>query len=323
MPENNISLAGIASALASAKNVLILTHERPDGDTVGCAFALKYAYSDGDRRVEVACCDAVRTTLTFITGSEALPVPDGFEPDLVCAVDAASTGMLGSLYEKYSARIGIKIDHHRTSEPYARFNYVDDGAAACGEIIYRMLAEAGRLTAPVCGALYAAVASDTGCFRFGNTTADSLRIAAALIDGGADHRYINRMLFERRTAGEIAAQKLALSGLRYRAGGRIAVIGFTNDMKREFGFTEDDVSPLHNLPREIIGVEIGITVRQSEADPGEYRISLRSSGETDCSAVCAVFGGGGHRGAAGCQVRASSLDEAEDAVVAEAEKFLK
>ena len=322
MPDNNITLARIAKLLAEAKDLLILTHEHPDGDTLGCAFALKHAFSDGGRRVEVACCDPVRPTLVFITGSESLPVPDGFAPDLVCAVDAAAASMLGDLYGRFEGKIKLKIDHHRTSEPYAEFNYVGD-AAACGEIIYRMLEECGRLNRAACDALYAAVASDTGSFKFGNTTAQSHMIAAELIERGADHRYINRMLFEQRTPGEIAAQKLALEGLRFHSGGRIAVIGFTNEMKKEFGFTEDDVSPLHSLPREIIGVEVGITVRQSSADPGEYRVSCRSSGEPDCSEICAAFGGGGHKGAAGCQVRASSLEEAENTVVAEAEKHLK
>lgn len=323
MPENNITLEEAAKLLTDSENLLVLTHEHPDGDTIGCAFALKHALSlDGRRRVEVACCDRVRSTLVFITGTEKLSVPQGFEPDTVCAVDVASSAMLGGMYDRFKNRIKLKIDHHRTSEAYAEYNFVDDKAAACGEIIYKMLAGCGMLNAAACDALYAAVASDTGGFKYGNTTADSLRVAAELIERGADHRRLNHLLFEQRTPGEIAALKLALDGMRRCADGQIAVIGFTNAMKDEYRFDDDDVAPLHSLPREIIGVKLGISVRQTEDDPDLYKVSLRSSGDPDCSAVCAVFGGGGHKGAAGCKIRARSLTEAEEIIIAEAEKAI-
>ena len=323
MPENNITLAEAAKLLERSKDLLILSHEHPDGDTIGCAFALKRAYSEpGARRVEVACCDPVRSTLTFISGAETLAVPADFTPDTVCAVDVASAGMLGGMDVRYNGKIDLKIDHHRTSEPYAVYNYVDDTAAACGEIIYYMLKDSGRLTPEVCDALFAAVASDTGSFKYGNTTAESHHVAAALIEHGADCKTVNHMLFERRTPGEIAAQKLALAGLHYYAEGRIAAIGFTNAMKEEHGFDDDDIAPLHNLPREIIGVELGVTIRQTEEDPEVYKISLRSSGEPDCSAVCARFGGGGHKGAAGCRIAASSFAEAEKIIIEEALKAI-
>ena len=322
LPENNVTLREADVMLASAKDLLILTHEHPDGDTLGCAFALKRAYGCEDRRVEVACCDPVRPGLRFITGSERLDVPDGFDPDVVCAVDAASAGMLGDLYDRFGGDILLKLDHHRTSDPYARYNYVDAGAAACGEIIYRMLKDAGRLGPEVCGALYAAVASDTGCFKFANTTADSHVICADLIARGADCHYINAKLFEQRTPGEIAAARLAYGGLKFFENGRIASVGFTNAMKEEYGFDDDDVAAYHNLPREIMGVEVGVTIRQQPDDPGEYKVSLRSSGEPDCSAICGLFGGGGHKGAAGCRIKASSLEEAENVIVSAAARSL-
>ena len=323
MTGNNITLAEAAALLERSKNLLVLSHEHPDGDTIGCAFALKHAYSEeGVRRVEVACCDPVRSTLTFISGTEDLTVPEDFTPDVICAVDAAATGMLGGLYDRFKGKIDLKIDHHRTSDPYAKYQYVDETAAACGEIIYFMLKDCGRLSPAVCDALFAAVASDTGSFKYGNTTAQSHQVAAGLIENGADSKRINHMLFERRTTGEIAAQKLALAGLHYYGDGRIAVIGFTNAMKKEYGFDEDDIAPLHSLPREIIGVELGITIRQTESDPGMYKMSTRSSGEPDCSAVCAVFGGGGHKGAAGCSIPAASLAEAEEKIVSAALKAI-
>ena len=178
-----------------------------------------------------------------------------------------------------------------------------------------MLLPSGRLTPAVCGALYAAVASDTGCFRFGNTTAQSHVIAADLIERGADPAAVNRMLFEQRPISELAATKAALDGLRFFADGRIALIGFTNEMKERMAFCDDDIAPLHNLPREIVGVRLGVTVRQQPDPPDLYKISLRSSGDPDCAAICALFGGGGHKGAAGCRITAPSLEEAEKMIV--------
>ena len=312
----DISLPEIAGKLRGAANLLILTHDHPDGDTLGSAFALKAALGRDGRRVEVACCDPVAPSLRFITGgAAALPVPAGFEPDLVCAVDMADDGMLGDLLPLFDGKVDVKIDHHATSKPFAAFNYVDPGAAACGEIIYDLLAPGGAVTPGAATALYAAVASDTGGFRYANTTARTFTIASELIGLGADSHGVNGMLFEQKSPGELRATRLAIEGLEYHAGGRVAVTGFTMDMKRHFDIADDDISPILGLTRDIAGVEVGITLRQESEAPDVYKASLRSDGAFDCSEVCALFGGGGHRGAAGCRLEAVSFDAAKKALV--------
>ena len=316
MLNNNIAPGGAFEMLRSAKRLLILTHERPDADTLGSAFALKYALEDASHRAEVACADRIIGKYLGITGDRrVLSVPDGYEPDLVCAVDVASLHMLGNLKDGFAGRIDLKIDHHGTGEDYARFNYTEPDSAACGEIIYAMLRDAGLVNARAADALYAAIASDTGCFKFGNTTARTHRIAAELCDLGVDARSINNVLFESKTQGEIGAMRAALDGMHFYAGGKIAVISFSNEMKERLGFDDDDISPLHGLPREIEGVSLGVTIRQQPEPRDEYKVSLRSGGEIDCAALCSVFGGGGHKGAAGCTVRAASIAEVEELIV--------
>ena len=320
----DISLDAIARKMRGASRLLILTHDHPDGDTLGSAFALKAALGRDGRRVEVACCDPVAPSLRFITGGAAdLPVPEDLDPDLICAVDMADADMLGGLRPLFDGRVDIKIDHHATSEPYAEYNYVDPGAAACGEIIYDLLAPDGAVTPEAATALYVAIASDTGCFRYANTTARTFTVTAELIGLGADSRGANHMLFERKSSGELRATGLAIDGLEFHAGTRIAVTGFTLEMKRRYDITDDDISPILGLARDVDGVEVGVTLRQESESPDVYKVSLRSDGAFDCSEVCALFGGGGHRGAAGCRIAAESFDAAKKALVDAALERLK
>ena len=316
MPNNNITLADAAALLMGAERLLILTHERPDADTLGSAFALKYALECGSRRVEVVCADRIIEKYLFITGGrETLVEPDGYDPDVICAVDVASLNMLGALADVYADRVDLKIDHHGTGGDYAKYNYTEADSAACGEIVFGMLRDAGRMNLRAAEAVYAAVASDTGCFKFANTTQRTHRVAAEVMDMGVDIRRINHVLFESRSQGEIWAMRAALDGIHFYADGRIALISFTNEAKARLGFTDDDISPLHGLPREIKGVELGVTIRQRDASDDEYKVSLRSGGDIDCAALCSLFGGGGHRGAAGCTIYASSVSEAEKTIV--------
>lgn len=185
MTVNNVTPAEATGMLTSARRILILTHEHPDGDTLGCALALRAAFAEGGREAEIYCCDPVGENLRFLCGgAERLEPPEGYEPDLICAVDTASPGMLGTAQDAYLGRVKLRIDHHGAGEDFAEYNYTEPDAAACGEIVFDMLKSAGRLNARAAGALYAAVASDTGCFKFRNTTARTHRIAAELIEAG-------------------------------------------------------------------------------------------------------------------------------------------
>lgn len=311
---SNTTLAEIAGILAGAEKILILTHDRPDGDTLGSAFAIKHSLAGKD--VRVACSDPVPARLAFIAdGARELRPGADFRPDLVVAVDCAETGMMGEYGRIYGASADIKIDHHRTSVPFAKYNYIDADAAACAEIIYELVLLLGDMTCKAALALYSGIATDTGCFKFRNVSPESHRIAAELLRYDFDAGKINNLLFECKSASEIRATKAALNTLHYYADGKIAVVCFSDELKKANAITDEDLSALNSLPREIDGVELGVTIKQIDGDATHYKVSMRSGETVDASALCAHFGGGGHLRAAGCEIEAATAEEAENTVI--------
>ena len=167
--------------------------------------------------------------------------------------------------------------------------------------------------------LYIAISTDTGCFAYGNTTAQTLAAAARLVAAGADNRAINKEFFRTRGKSRIAVEGAVLAGLTFYCGGRIAAIRLTQAMIQKAGATEDDLENIASLPAEIEGVDAGVTLR--ELAPGRSKISLRTTDAVNASRVCGLFGGGGHVQAAGCTIDAEPL-EAQRQIVAALEESL-
>ena len=303
--ENNITLEGISELLENWDDILIITHCNPDADTLGSAFGIKHAYPE--KNIRVVCADTVPERLGFITDGEPTDIP-GEKYAHIMTVDCAELHLTGSAEKKYGEAVELKIDHHRTGDPYARYNYAEETTGSAGEIVYKIVKD--RLNKKAADALYAAVSSDTGCFRYSNVSAETHRVAAALIEAGADHAHINERLFENKPKGEIAATRLALNNLKYYDGGRIALVSFTNAEKEANGIDDDALGAISSLTREIEGVELGIVIKEKTGKPGLYKISMRSTEKIDCSAVCELLGGGGHMRASGGAVRAESIEEA-------------
>ncbi|MBR2459608.1 MAG: DHH family phosphoesterase [Clostridia bacterium] len=319
---NNIRLDAAASLIAEKRSILILTHIHPDGDTLGSAFGLKWAL-EGFCRAEIICADTIPDRLKFITDGQTDLREErlgDFSPEMIMSVDVAELHLMGTYGGNYSGAIDLKLDHHRDGAEYARYNYVDSSAAAAGEIIYRLIRElealgAAKLTPKCATALFAAVSSDTGSFRFTNTNAESMRIAASLMEAGADTEDVNRRLYESKSANEIVAQKLTLNGMNVCRGGSVVVFSITNKMKKENGLADDDFGGVIDIIRAIDGVDLAVTIRQMDDDPEKFRISMRSSGDIYANRLCAMFEGGGHARAAGGTVYAESPESAEYTVI--------
>ena len=306
-----VSLERASELLRRAKNILIICHKHPDGDTLGSALGLRSVLSRIGVRAEVICGDPPPPRFAFMTEIKSEPSPD-FSPDLTVTVDVASTGLLGKLEEKYADKIDLKLDHHAVGAPFAKENYVDAKAAGCGEIIFELskLLLEDTLPKDAMDMLYLAISADSGGFRFTNTTPRTLRIAAELMEAGADTAEINRILFESRTPSEVRAISAAYSGMRYYLNGTAALTVFTNEIKKELDITDDDISAVSGLSREIAGVTLGMTLRQSSEDPGKYKLSLRTVAPVDAAFICSKLGGGGHVRAAGAEFAAASPEEA-------------
>lgn len=317
---SNISLKEAAVLLDSSQRILLLCHRHPDGDTLGSAFALSEAQKARGKDVRTVCCDPVPGYLSFLGSTDDLS--DGFKPDLIASIDTASSKQLGANEEIYSGKIGLSLDHHRFGEIYSDRYYTDCGAAACGEIVYDLLSliyeNPSDLPKKSLDALYAAISSDTGGFRFENTTPKTLRTAAALVEAGADAAEINRRLFESRSKSEVRAILACYENLRYYGGGKVALVVFSNEIKKKYGLTDEDTGAVNGLPREIEGVSVSITVKQDSDAPENFRISVRSDSTADASEICSRLGGGGHLRAAGASFSAASPEEAASMALAAA-----
>lgn len=286
----------------------ILTHRAPDGDTVGCASALCRGLRALGKRAFVV--ENPQITPRYAPLLEGLTAPAG-EGTPVSA-DLASEGLLPDNMRAFAGKIQFAIDHHGSNTRFAAASLIDPGAAACGEIVYALLRELGApLDIPTAGALYAAIATDTGCFQFSNTTANTLRVAADLYDAGIDAAALNRALFGVKSLRRLQLESRLTGSMTALADGRVAVCRLPLALCGELGLTEDDLDSIASFPRSVEGVEVGITLREKAG--GRIKISIRSGPSLNASRVCARLGGGGHPAAAGA-VFFGSFDEAFEAL---------
>ncbi len=316
----NSSVKAICRLLSENDNFAVYTHENPDADTVGSCFALVRALRLAGKHVYPVCCDKIPVSLMFLTGGERDFSEDRLPADMKnifrISVDVASPSQLG-IYKDRAKEMRLVLDHHKTHESYAPVRIVDPQAAACAEIVYRIVNRmlAGRIPEDIASLLYAALAADTGGFRYANTTPFTHKIAAKLIEHGVNHASICRDLFECKTKSALAAEAFAMANVQYFCGGKISYIRMTEQDKRAGRFDEEDTYDVINAIRRADGVKVAVFARE-RAD-GTYKISTRSSCDVDVSKICAIFGGGGHFGAAGCVVPAAEADDAVKRIIKE------
>lgn len=308
-----------AARLRAAENILILCHKNPDGDTVGCAGALSLALRRLQKTVGVLCSDDIPALYDYMH----IPVyKSDFAPTFVVAVDVAGTQLFGTAHdmERYTENIDLCIDHHASNSGYAFETLLDPQAAAACEIMTDVIeAMEVELTPDIAGCLYTGIATDTGAFRFASTTAATHRIAARLMDLGADASWLNQRLFENRSRARMQIERDALESLQYYLNGRCAVIALTWDQISASGVAAAELEDLTSIPGAIEGVKVGLTLRQQP--DGSWRVSVRTDGSADACAIARHLGGGGHARAAGCEV-SGNLDYACQALLAEVEREL-
>lgn len=318
-----LSLDELCARICQPRKTLIIYHVRSDADAIGSAFALREILRAMDIPAICACADDIPERLRFLTDGVqgSVLLEDGMEldHDRVISVDSASPSQLGVLYDRLHKYIDIMIDHHATGTVYAD-NYIDPEASATGEIIYRAakrLVETGRLHEiphRVINNIYAAISSDTGCFRFANASPRTFRCVAELIEAGADNVEINHRLFEAKTVKQIRAEGEAARRMQIHDGGKIASVTFPYSSKYSMSLSDEHLETIIDVPRSVSGVLVAFAVRQPEDKP-VFRVSMRSSSDIDVAAICAQFGGGGHTRAAGCTVEAANVREAEETVL--------
>lgn len=292
-----IDLRETAELLQQSDNILLLCHAHPDGDTLGSATAFARALAAMGKKVRVDCGDPIPKDFSFMF--EGLEQAE-FEPEFIAAIDVADTKLLGREFEgRYQGKIDLCIDHHGSNLLYADRVFLEAESASTAEMIYLLLnAMNADITPAVASCLFTGVSTDTGCFRFSNTSVRTFEIAAELAKLGADTYNIIQVFFETKTKTFAALERLALDTMRLYCSDRCALMCVTQDMYRKSGSSESEVDRLSNLPRQIEGVLVGVTMR--ELKDGSFKASVRTHGDIDASAICQRLGGGGHMGAAGC-----------------------
>ena len=311
----------IAAALAGCTSVLISVHKSPDGDALGSQLALMLALEKMGKIVTAHNIDPVPEIYRFLPHAERIrvgrPVPGKYDAFIVVDADPPRSG----LFDKtYPADVLINIDHHITNPREWPLTWLDPDASAAGEMVYRLLRQLGvPLDRDIALCLYTAIFTDTGSFRYSNTTPESMRISAALLEAGADPWLVTENVYESFAYRRLKLLGAVLSGMERSADGRVAWVVITDELYRETGTTAEDTDNFVNYVRSVKGVEVAVLFRQTA--PAQYKISLRSKGRVDLSGLAQALGGGGHKNAAG-GVLDGALEDTKRRVLGELDRAI-
>lgn len=306
-----IDVKQAAEFLKENDDYLIMTHASPDGDTLGCGYALCGALQRMGKRAMVVCPEEIPKKFEYLF---AAAEQQDFEYKTVVCVDVADTKLLGDM-KSVGDTAALCIDHHLSNTGYAERTLVRPEYAAACELVYEVICALGvEFDKALAECIYTGTATDTGCFKFSNTTAQTHIIAAEMIKYGADFSRINYVNFDLKTQGRIKLEQEILKNIRYYAGGRVALISVPLSLLESLEDVDsDDVGALSNIPRQIEGVDIGICMKEKK--PGVFKASMRSSKAVNAAEICMKFGGGGHERAAGCSFSDCTMEQAEKQIV--------
>ena len=312
-----VTLAGAAEYLKSHDNYLLLSHRRPDGDTVGSCAALCRALRALGKRAWV------------YPNPQFTPKFAPFLEGLVCTGDSlACSGEAGTAtlvscdiadrslfpFGAVALQVDLALDHHGTNSGFAARTHADETKAACGELLVDLIPMLGvAVDKPMAEALYLAISTDTGCFRYSNVTENTFRCAAACVAAGAEIFPINRTFFEIKRRPRLLLEAHLVEHMEFFAEGRVAVSAIPDSLIAELGLTEDDIDDISGFGRTVEGVEIAVMLREVEG--GRGKISVRTSPAFNAARICARLGGGGHPAAAGASVN-GGIPGAREAVLA-------
>lgn len=306
-----LTVSEAAALLRSFDRVLILTHIRPDGDTVGCAAGLCAALRTmGKTAYLLPNPGLTENTAPYFTPYSA---PADFVPEKVVSTDIATVGLFPDNAKSYADKVDLAIDHHPSFEGFGKANIVRPEAAACGELILDIVRELTPLTPEIALPLYVAISTDTGCFVYSNTTPRSHRIAAQLMDCGIDVAPVNKALFRTKSAVRLAMEARMVAGMERCDAGRVVVMQIPLSLRQELHATDADIEELSALAAQVEGTDCGVTLR--ELRPGTVKLSLRTGPRVNATEVCRLLGGGGHAAAAGATV-SGTMAQAKSAVLA-------
>lgn len=331
----NETVTSVSRFLLENDNFAIGIHANPDGDCFGSGCGLAGALKKLGKNVLILSPNPVPKRLQFLNYSEiqVLECREGYdkikdEKHSYITVDVASDHLLGELEDVFKANNKYAIDHHEKNTITSQKLYLDSIASAAGEIVYEIICELEEWTnetiwdEKIAGSVFGAISSDTGCFKYGNTTPETHRIAASLLEKNADARDINYRLFDLKSPKQIACEGFAYGNIELFENGKISFIYISDDILSKIGATHSDTETISQIGRGIEGVQIAAFMRDKAK--GEFKISVRCNIDTDLSVLCASFGiGGGHKKAAGCTVFTDSPQKAKEMFLEKAKDYIE
>ena len=292
-----LTIKECADILREHDGFCILTHLRPDGDTLCSAAALCSALRRMGKKAALFRNPDITETYQPIVAPYLWT--EG-QRSFTVACDVADSTMLP---ERFRGAVDLAIDHHPKNPGYAAQTLLDGDRASCGELVMDLIETlCGDLTPEEATLLYIACSTDSGCFSYGNTKAATLRAAAHMIDCGANNGALNKQFFRSYSPGRIRLEGLIYANLQSFRSNQVNIAVVTLDMMRQAGATEDDCEDLASLPGKVRGSRVNFTIRELEED--RCKVSVRTDGSVNAADLCARFGGGGHPMAAGCTLNA-------------------
>ena len=311
MSGNRLGIQETAAYLRTLDDVLLLTHVRPDGDTIGSAAALCQALRGMGKTAYLLYNPEI--TDTYAPYAAPYWAPEGFTPSHIVSADIAALNLLPDNAAAYAPRIELAIDHHGSHGFFAPNVCLDADAAACGEIVCDIIRGLTAVTPEIAMLLYVAIATDTGCFVYSNVTANTHRVAAALMETGIDYRAANKRHFRTKTKKRLALEAELLRTMEFYDEGRVVVVTLPLSLAERLSLTEADMDDVSALGGVVEGTDCSITMKETK--DGAWKISVRTGARVNATKACAALGGGGHRAASGC-VYHGPLAEAKAAILA-------
>jgi phosphoesterase RecJ-like protein len=314
----------ICGVLRDKKNILVTTHIFPDGDALGSQLALGDILESLGKRVFYFSEDGCSHLHDFIPNCWKLEahLPDTETFDAAIALDCGDRQRLGREMEQLlRIKPFIVIDHHAGHKNFGDLNWVDARRSSTGEMVYELaMALGARISYEAAFALYAAIVSDTGSFKYAGTTANTFHVAGELVALGVKPAEVAGKIFDNYTANRLRLLQAVLATLELHAENRIGLISATRSKFAETGTTKEDTEDFINYPRALISVQVAVFIKEAKDD--WISVSLRSKGKRDVAAIARTFGGGGHRNAAGFRLRGTNITEIRGKLLPQIEKIL-
>lgn len=311
----------ILKCIKKSKNIVIVTHENPDGDAVASSLAMYHALKGLKKNVDIIIPEYAKCFNELPGIDEVIKESDKVY-DLAISLDAATDKLL-NVWVKYfrEADQRIVIDHHSTNTMFGDINYVDLSAPACAQVVYMLIKHyRWKITPEIGTCIMAGIITDTGGFQYSGVSRDTFNIAAELLDAGVNISKVYKKVFDTKTKSSFELRRIALDRMEFLEDDKIAFTYITNEDERKVNAGVGDYEGIVSEGRSIEGVEVSIFLH--ELKDGEFKISLRSNSYVNVSDVCIMFGGGGHIRAAGAKMTADPL-VIRDKVVNEVKRQLK